>query len=132
MSMKLDEETKSRVKYIFDTLDKNGCTKLSLWFDGSGDDGRMEYSDYKCEKDKEKLVDAALDEPTIFDDHNRDNSLLELIYQTSENLLGYMDIDYVNGNGNRGMIYFDIKKRNIRVTYEIVEEAEEVLDEVLK
>jgi hypothetical protein len=115
------KETNSFLIYIFDVLAKNKCSFFEMGFSGGGDDGQMQVDDHDC---------AGLDltEPTIFIDPYQvdgDNhfSLEELIEQVCHVILIDLDVDYCNGNGNNGSVYFDVKNREVKTHYLVSQTA---------
>jgi len=105
------KEIKSFLIYIFDVLAKNKCSFFSMRFSGEGDDGQMMVDDHDC-------AGLVLTEPTIFQDHDGDySSLEELIEQVCHVILEDLDVDYCNGNGNNGSVYFDVKNKEVKTHY---------------
>ena len=130
MQDKNADERKKRIKYIFDILEKNDCENLTIQYSGGGDDGQMELSGFSSTNDDK--VRMSLDEPTIFNslcyvDENMD--LYHLLEEISENLLNKLDVDWVNGQGSCGEVYFDVKKKTVTVGYQVMEEKEAVFTE---
>ena len=127
------EDRKVRLKYIFDVLDKNKCSEFCLSFSGGGDDGTMDVNGWETTaEDKEtqnKIIRQCLDEPVIFEDFTQDQSFYNLLEDAGERFLHDLDVDWVNGMGNSGGIIFDVKNRKVRVTYQIIEDAETEFDE---
>lgn len=130
MKDKNADERKKRIKYIFDILEKNDCENLTIQYSGGGDDGQMELSNFSS-KDDDK-VRMSLDEPTIFESMyyaNENLDLFHLLEEIAENLLNKLDVDWVNGNGSCGEVFFDAKNKKITVGYQVVEEKEAVFTE---
>ena len=124
------DERKKRIKYIFDILEKNDCENLTIQYSGGGDDGQMEIYDFSSTNDDK--VRMSLDEPTIFEsmyysDENMD--LFHLLQEIAESLLNKLGVDWVNGNGSCGDVYFDAKKKTVTVGYQVMEEKEAVFTE---
>jgi hypothetical protein len=130
MQDKNADERKKRIKYIFDILEKNDCENLTIQYSGGGDDGQMELSDFSSKNDDKMRM--SLDEPTIFESMyyaNENLDLFHLLEEIAENLLNKLDVDWVNGNGSCGEVYFDVKKKTVTVGYQVVEEKEAVFTE---
>ena len=111
------KEMNSFLIYIFDVLAKNKCSFFEMGFSGGGDDGQMIVDDHDC---------AGLDmtEPTIFQDHDGDYfSLEELIEQVCHVILQDLDVDYCNGCGNNGSVYFDVKNKEVKTHYLVSQTA---------
>lgn len=105
-TMKLKKDIKDKINYIFDVLKKNDIKVLDVSFSGSGDEGNMKIDghdgpDHVC-----------FNEPTIFQ-----NDLEELICDVAEHILDKRGIDYVNGFGNEGTVYFEVEKKQISMNY---------------
>jgi hypothetical protein len=115
--MKLHKEYKDKINYIFDVLKKNDIKVLDVRFSGSGDEGNIEIDGH----DGPNHVD--FDEPTIFQDkegfYKKEDyfPLEELIYSVCDYVLNERGVDYANGNGNDGAVYFEVEKRQISMTY---------------
>ena len=63
-------------------------------------------------------------EPTIFQDHDGDYfSLEELIEQVCHVILQDLDVDYCNGCGNNGSVYFDVKNKEVKTHYLVSQTA---------
>ena len=111
------KEMNSFLIYIFDVLAKNKCSFFEMGFSGGGDDGQMQVDDHDC---------AGLDfhEPTIFQDYDGDYfSLVELIEQVCHVILQDLDVDYCNGNGNNGSLYFNVKNKEVKTHYLVSQTA---------
>ena len=124
------DERKKRIKYIFDILEKNDCENLTIQYSGGGDDGQMENSDFSTTNDDK--VRMSLDEPTIFESMyyaNENMDLFHLLEEIAESLLNKLGVDWVNGNGSCGEVYFDVKKKTVTVGYQVMEEKEAVFTE---
>ena len=124
------DERKKRIKYIFDILEKNDCENLTIQYSGGGDDGQMEISDFSSTNDDK--VRMSLDEPTIFESMyyaNENMDLFHLLEEIAESLLNKLGVDWVNGNGSCGEVYFDVKKKTVTVGYQVMEEKEAVFTE---
>jgi hypothetical protein len=110
---------------------------LTIQYSGGGDDGQMEISDFSSKNDDKMRM--SLDEPTIFESMyyanetmyyaNENMDLFHLLEEIAENLLNKLDVDWVNGNGSCGEVFFDVKKKNITVGYQVMEEKEAVFTE---
>lgn len=135
---KIKAERKVRINYIFDVLEKNGCESVAVEYSGGGDDGQMELSHF-VPKDNDK-INIALDEPTIFSNSVYDAingntssgdeiSLYHLLQEIAEVLLEGLGVDWINGQGSSGNVFFDVKKKNVVVGYQVMEEKEEVFTE---
>ena len=130
MKDRFADERKKRIKYIFDILEKNGCENLTIQYSGGGDDGGMQLSDFSSTNDDK--VRMSLDEPTIFNsmyyvDENMD--FYHLLEEISENLLNKLGVDWVNGQGSCGEVFFDAKNKTVTVGYQVMEEKEAVFTE---
>lgn len=133
MRDKIIEERKKRTKYIFDILEKNGCKDLTIQYSGGGDDGQMELGGFTAANiEAQDKINICLDEPTIFNSMyygNENLDLCHLLEEISENLLNQLGVDWVNGHGSCGEVYFDVKKKTVTVGYQVMEEKEEVFTE---
>jgi hypothetical protein len=117
--MKLKKEYKDKINYLFDVLKKNDIKVLDVNFSGSGDEGNMEINGH------DGPDNVNFDEPTIFQDDIWSNGsykkdyvpLEELIYNVADYVLNERGVDYANGNGNDGTVYFEVEKRQISMTY---------------
>lgn len=130
MKDRFADERKKRIKYIFDILEKNECKNLTVQYSGGGDDGQMQLSDFSSTNDDK--VRMSLDEPTIFSSmyYTDDNlDLCHLIEEISENLLNQLGVDWVNGQGSSGEVFFDVEKKTVTVGYQVMEEREAVFTE---
>ena len=123
-------ERKNRIKYIFDILVKNNCENVTIRYSGGGDDGQMELSDFSSKNDDKFRI--TLKEPTIFESMyyaNENLTFHHLLEETSENLLNQLGVDWVNGNGSCGEVFFDVKSKNVVVGYQVMEEKEAIFTE---
>lgn len=126
MQDRFADERKKRINYIFDVLEKNGCENVTIEYSGGGDDGQMVLSHIVPKNEK---INIALDEPTIYgsiygSDDNMD--LYHLLEEISEYFLHVLGVDWINGIGSSGQVFFDVEKRNVTVGYQVVEEKEAV------
>ena len=124
------DERKKRIKYIFDILEKNDCENLTIQYSVGGDDGQMEI--YYFSSTNDDKVRMSLDEPTIFESMyyaNENMDLFHLLEEIAESLLNKLGVDWVNGNGSCGEVYFDVKKKTVTVGYQVMEEKEAVFTE---
>jgi hypothetical protein len=119
---------KERVNYIFHILNENDCEGLSIQYSGGGDDGQIELG-HISGKDETK-VRIALDEPTIFNsmyyESEESSDLFHIIEEVSEHFINELGIDWVNGLGSSGEVFFDVKKKDVTVSYQVMEEKEAV------
>jgi hypothetical protein len=112
-----NKEINSFLIYIFDVLAKNNCSFFEMGFSGGGDDGQMQVDDHDC-------AGLNLTEPTIFQDYDGEHfSLEELIEQVCHVILHDLDVDYCNGNGNNGSVYFDVKNKEVKTHYLVSQTA---------
>ena len=103
---------------------------MTIQYSGGGDDGQMEISDFSSTNDDK--VRMSLDEPTIFESMyyaNENMDLFHLLEEIAESLLNKLGVDWVNGNGSCGEVYFDVKKKTVTVGYQVMEEKEAVFTE---
>ena len=121
--MKINKEYKEKVNYLFDILSKNGIDEVQVSFYGSGDDGNMELSETHPDK-----KEFSWDEPTIFWRWESNYTLYDLIANISDYFLDSKCIDYANGDGNRGSIYYNIKERKVDMEYLVTHEEEYSFD----
>lgn len=127
--MKNRNERKMRLNYIFDILEKNGFENVAIQYSGGGDDGQMELGFYSPKNDK---ISVAFDEPTIFTSMYYGDETLDLLHlleEISENFLNELGVDWINGMGGNGEVFFDVKKRSVTVGYQVMEEKEMVFTE---
>jgi hypothetical protein len=125
--MKDFEQMKNeRLNYIFTILKNSGCDNISINYSGGGDDGQMELGDYVPNNNKIRIC---LDEPTIFNSMYHESEELDffnLLEEISEYFLNVLGVDWVNGMGSSGQVFFDVEKRNVTVGYQVMEEKEAV------
>jgi hypothetical protein len=117
--MKINKEYKEKVNYLFDILSKNGIDEVQVSFYGSGDDGNMELSETYPDK-----KEFSWDEPTIFSIGKINYTLYDLVINISDYILEMKCIDYANGDGNRGSIYYNIKERKVDMEYLVTHDEE--------
>lgn len=127
--MKLNKEVKQKINYLFDVFEKNGVETVQINFYGSGDDGNMELGEVVYKKPVKGEINW--DEPTIFetgcdpclvDYQNFD--LYKLTIHVSDWMLSEKDIDYCNGQGNSGCIFYNVDEKSVKMEYVVTNDAE--------
>jgi hypothetical protein len=113
----MNADLTAKCAYIFKRLKATGTKSIYISFSGSGDDGRLEISDWSSVENSQD--DYETDETPFGID------FVDLIEKTADDILEFYDVDYCNNNGNEGYIYFDVISGNIETNFKTYGETTE-------
>lgn len=119
------------INSLFDILVANKVTNMTVGFSGQGDDGCMDIEHFHFENildnDDNIKYNALMDEPVLhisspYTAIKEDLTVHKLILNICDLILDEEGVDWVNGSGNRGGVDFDVKNREVRLTYRVMED----------
>jgi len=135
---KREEFIKKSKEIVFDLLEENGIGQITYTFEGQGDDGNF-YMDEIIHVDEtllpnEESCKLFLEEPFPqygLNENRYDKTFIPTVDDALNDLcneiLYLKNIDYCNGEGNSGNLVFDVKKREISITYYVSEQKTDYL-----
>lgn len=123
----------NKINYLFYCLKENEIDKLEINFDGSGDDGNMEFASVEGKNEKkikevlnyyEISPNSFLDEPAPSFEKEQSggfirhpvtlsNVLWDVVYEVFKT----SKINWCEGRGNKGSVVFDVLNERINLNY---------------
>jgi hypothetical protein len=116
----MNADLTAKCAYIFKRLKANGTKSIDISFSGSGDDGRLEITDWSWVENNQAKEDETDETPFGMD-------FVALIERTAEDILEFYNVDYCNCNGNEGYIFFDVMSGHIETNFRTYGETTEKL-----